>query len=79
MAWAGRNRETVCPRKDEQSIGNAEESREDQWNGLVLVHAQKAVQGFWERVGFVMDEELGIWWEEGLEHVGMWSRASMLQ
>ncbi len=79
VEWAGRNRETLHPRKGEQANGNTGEAREDQWDGLILIHAQKAVQGFWERVGFVMDEGLGTWCEEGVEHVGMWNRASVPQ
>ncbi|KAI4201130.1 MAG: hypothetical protein LQ350_003444 [Teloschistes chrysophthalmus] len=45
-----------------------------QWHGLVLSHAQKVVKGWWEKMGFVVDDGLGVWWEEGIEHVGMWRR-----
>ena len=44
------------------------------WKGLVLSHAQKSVQGWWGRMGFEVDVGLGVWWEEGIEHVGMWRR-----
>lgn len=44
------------------------------WKGLVLSHAQKDVQGWWGKMGFEVDEGLGVWWEEGIEHVGMWRR-----
>ncbi|KAG9245591.1 acetyltransferase [Calycina marina] len=47
------------------------------WNGLVCVHAQIGVQTMWERWGFVMDEEMGRWVEEGIEHVGMWKRLNI--
>lgn len=40
--------------------------------GFVLVHAQKAVQKVWERYGFIVDESMGEWQEEGIWHVGMW-------
>ncbi|QIW96524.1 hypothetical protein AMS68_002042 [Peltaster fructicola] len=46
------------------------------WQGLVLIHAQKQVQGFWARLGFTLDEGLGIWDEEGMDHVAMWTRVS---
>ncbi|KAL8747242.1 MAG: hypothetical protein Q9190_000861 [Brigantiaea leucoxantha] len=44
------------------------------WKGLVLIHAQKAVEGWYEKLGFVTDKGLGEWWEEGILHVGMWIR-----
>jgi predicted GNAT family N-acyltransferase len=44
------------------------------WQGLVLVHAQKQVQKLWERFGFKIDNEMGSWDEEGIEHVGLWKR-----
>lgn len=44
------------------------------WKGLVLVHAQKITERTYAKWGFVMDEALGTWWEEGIEHVGMWRR-----
>lgn len=50
----------------------------EEWKGLVLVHAQRGVTRFWERLGFVRDEGLGVWVEEGIEHVGMWRRVGVL-
>lgn len=47
------------------------------WEGLVLSHAQKSVQGWWAKMGFEVDEGLGVWWEEGIEHVGMWRRVQV--
>lgn len=44
------------------------------WNGLVCVHAQKQVVGLWEKLGFKVDEGMGTWWEEGIEHKGMFLR-----
>jgi len=44
------------------------------WQGLVLVHAQKMVQNMWERFGFKLDEDMGEWDEEGIQHVGLWKR-----
>jgi len=42
------------------------------WGGLVLIHAQVAVEKVWERMGFVTDPSLGQWEEEGIMHLGMW-------
>jgi len=46
------------------------------WRGLVLVHAQAApgVQKVWRKYGFEADEGMGVWDEEGIDHVGMWRR-----
>ena len=57
---------------------NGDREREDgEWNGLVLVHAQKEIERFWTSVGFVKDEEMGEWWEDGIEHVAVWKRVRM--
>ncbi|KAL8776641.1 MAG: hypothetical protein Q9213_008192, partial [Squamulea squamosa] len=47
------------------------------WTGLVLSHAQKSVAGWWTKMGFEVDDGLGVWWEEGIEHVGMWRRVAV--
>lgn len=47
------------------------------WQGLVMVHAQKQVEGLWEKYGFKRDDQLGAWDEEGIEHVGMWRRIAV--
>ena len=48
---------------------------DDHWKGLVLIHAQKAITDkVWSRYGFVQDDSLGEWDEEGITHVGMWKR-----
>lgn len=43
-----------------------------EWDGRCLVHAQTSVQGMWAKSGFVIDETMGEWDEEGIMHVGMW-------
>jgi len=42
------------------------------WEGLVLLHAQTSVENMYAKMGFVSDKSLGIWREEGIDHVGMW-------
>jgi predicted GNAT family N-acyltransferase len=44
------------------------------WKGLILTHAQVDVEKMYTKLGFVTDEKLGRWDEEGIEHVGMWKR-----
>lgn len=43
-----------------------------EWDGRCLVHAQSSVKGMWAKCGFVIDEGMGEWDEEGIMHVGMW-------
>lgn len=47
------------------------------WQGLVLTHAQVSVEGLYAKLGFVTDDRLGRWDEEGIEHLGMWKRLSL--
>lgn len=54
------------------------DSGDVKWNGLVLVHAQVSVEGMYARLGFVTDESMGRWDEEGIEHVGMWRRVDVI-
>lgn len=49
-----------------------------EWKGLVLTHAQKSVEGWYKSLGFELDEGMGRWWEEGIEHVAMWKRVKKL-
>lgn len=49
----------------------------EEWQGLVLVHAQVSVEQMWKRLGFKTDEKLGRWDEEGIEHLGMWRTLEM--
>jgi predicted GNAT family N-acyltransferase len=47
------------------------------WKGLVLVHAQTQIESLWEKYGFKRDDQLGVWDEEGIDHVGMWRRIAV--
>ena len=58
------------------------------WQGLVMIHAQANLKGYWEKhFGFKEelvgeDGEVEIerephWVEEGIEHVGMWKRLKL--
>ena len=50
---------------------------DDTWKGLVLVHAQVYIEKVWARYGFVRDESMGVWDEEGIDHIGMWKRLEL--
>ncbi|KAI9838063.1 MAG: hypothetical protein M1819_006218 [Sarea resinae] len=82
LEWASKNRDTVMPLPDptvreakKMDGGTTEE--EITWKGLVLVHAQISAQGMWSKLGFVRDEAMGTWDEEGIGHVGMWKRLTL--
>lgn len=47
------------------------------FKGLVLVHSQVGVQKVWKRYGFELDESMGTWDEEGIEHSAMWKRVDV--
>lgn len=46
----------------------------EEWKGLVLVHARDVAATTWRRSGFEIDEGMGTWFEVGIPHVGMWQR-----
>lgn len=50
-----------------------------EWDGLVCVHAQVGAVRTWQRHGFVQDELMGKWYEEGIPHVGMFRRLEFYQ
>lgn len=47
------------------------------WEGLMLTHAQVSVENLYTKIGFVTDDSLGRWDEEGIEHLGMWKQLSI--
>ncbi|KAL6236845.1 hypothetical protein BDW75DRAFT_205840 [Aspergillus navahoensis] len=75
MAWAEENaREINKAFLDIYKREGGDVLKAPSWKGLTLVHAQVDVEKFYGRLGFVTDESLGRWIEEGIEHVGMWKR-----
>ena len=88
LAWAAAHAEALRggpagavarerEREREVAEGLAGGGRETEWRGLVMVHAQRDVVPFYERLGFEVDPELGEWWEEHILHVGMWRRIAL--
>lgn len=76
LEWLRGNGEMV---RGEMGVGGGDEVGRErgEWKGLVLVHAQKEIERFWATFGFVRDDGMGVWWEEGIEHVGMWRRVDL--
>ena len=58
-------------------VGKENLGVEGEWKGLIGANAQKNLQGWYESLGFVVDKGMGIWWEEGIEHVGIWKRVNV--
>lgn len=73
VEWAAKNKGAIREGKGAVQV-EREKSVVAEWNGLVLVHAQRDVEKFYRSLGFVTDEGLGEWVEEGIQHVGMWRR-----
>ncbi|GAM90828.1 hypothetical protein ANO11243_088730 [Dothideomycetidae sp. 11243] len=70
----------VSPTATEQRrIETGASDNQGEWNGLVLVHAQSAIEKLWRTWGFVRDQTMGEWNEEGIMHVGMWRRITVLR
>ncbi|KAK3064742.1 hypothetical protein LTS18_004400 [Coniosporium uncinatum] len=77
LSWASTHPQEVAPRPSAAHIEEAKlEGRDvpEPWKGLVLVHAQESVEKVWKKHGFVRDEKMGVWDEEGIKHIGMWRR-----
>ncbi|KAJ5094766.1 Acyl-CoA N-acyltransferase [Penicillium angulare] len=74
LGWASSHAKDI----DDAAANLAAESNESasfqKWQGLVLVHAQVDVEKMYSSLGFQTDKELGIWDEEGIDHVGMFKR-----
>ncbi|KAJ9667214.1 hypothetical protein H2201_002735 [Coniosporium apollinis] len=83
LDWAAKHPDEVVPPPDPTAVeqakveGKLAEEADGRWRGLVLVHAQTGVAGWWEGMGFRKDEGMGTWVEEGIEHVGMWRRVAV--
>ena len=47
------------------------------WKGLLLIHAQERLEGWYGSLGWRTDKGLGRWDEVGIWHVGMWKRVEI--
>ncbi|KAB2570945.1 hypothetical protein DBV05_g10377 [Lasiodiplodia theobromae] len=81
LDWAAQNGYQVLspPRAKEIGLVDIEGPAADleSWDGLALVHAQSWLERFWGKFGFVKDEEMGEWDEEGIVHCGMWLKLKL--
>jgi predicted GNAT family N-acyltransferase len=64
-------------RKGTEAEAEAEPVPMPVWKGLALVHAQVDVEKMYGRLGFVTDDSMGTWVEEGIDHVGMWKNLNV--
>jgi len=81
LQWARDNGKTafksqLTPAQIEaKKLENPNYEDESTWKGLIVIHAQKGeAEKVWTRLGFVVDQDMGTWVEEGITHVGMWKR-----
>ncbi|KAF2138086.1 uncharacterized protein K452DRAFT_329001 [Aplosporella prunicola CBS 121167] len=81
LEWARQNANEVLspppPEAVELARVEGRESELEAWRGLCLVHAQAAIERWWTKFGFVTDQSMGVWDEEGIDHVGMWLRVKV--
>ena len=80
LAWTKQNPSYFNPsveRLGMENIGALETGAVPVWNGLVCVHAQEQVTKAWAKWGFEVDEGMGTWVEEGINHVGMFKRLDL--
>ena len=78
LEWLEGGKEQVMGvMRSEGGCPGGDEEREREWEGLLLVHAQKEIERFWFALAFVKDEGMGEWWEDGIEHVAVWKRVSL--
>ncbi|KAL3479730.1 acyl-CoA N-acyltransferase [Aspergillus californicus] len=74
MEWAAENPDEISRAYAEVYKREGGSGEAPEWKGLTLVHAQTQVEKLYGRLGYVTDEKLGRWVEEGIEHIGMWKR-----
>ena len=77
VEWLEQNPDKVVRELEVDGAAKNTDEVIENWNGLVLVHAQKEIERFWGSCGFVRDDGMGEWWEDGIVHVGMWRRVTV--
>ncbi|MCJ1352919.1 MAG: hypothetical protein MMC33_002903 [Icmadophila ericetorum] len=74
LEWVSKNKDKVQDSRGTDPVERENWGLRREWKGLVLIHAQGEMERWWRMMGFVRDEGMGEWWEEGIRHVGMWRR-----
>jgi GNAT superfamily N-acetyltransferase len=75
MTWAQQNPTFFNPSiEGMDNLGVSSTGEIPVWKGLMCAHAQEQVAKAWAKWGFQLDEGMGTWIEEGLNHVGMFQR-----
>lgn len=74
LQWAGDNADLINAMVERHPEDVVELQT---WKGLVCVHAQVPVVKTWAKAGFHIDDAMGSWMEEGIQHVGMFMRLNV--
>lgn len=82
LSWAAQNPHAIVPpvspaAAEQRRLEQGANASDTEFKGLVLVHAQTSVEKVWANHGFVRDQSMGVWYEEGIEHIGMWKRLAL--
>ncbi|KAL1302687.1 hypothetical protein AAFC00_003050 [Neodothiora populina] len=82
LSWISQNHEHVVPplspaAAEQRRLELGHDPEHNVFRGLVLIHAQTTVEKVYLSHGFVKDESMGTWFEEGIEHIGMWKRVEL--
>jgi predicted GNAT family N-acyltransferase len=72
--WALSHADEINSNSANSSSHQTQNKNNIRWKGLILIHSQVQVQSIYERFGYRVDESMGMWYEEGICHVGMWKR-----
>ncbi|KAF2197246.1 hypothetical protein GQ43DRAFT_444403 [Delitschia confertaspora ATCC 74209] len=93
LDYAAKHPTIIVPAPSPTTVEQAKAVGKDEdaftWKGLIMIHAQVAVERMWARHGFVEElinekGEVEIskedrWFEEGIEHLAMWKRITVVQ
>lgn len=77
MEWAQQNPTFFNPSTESVGLKLSNTGELPEWKGLMFVHAQEQVTKAWGKWGFRLDEGMGTWVEEGINHVGMFKRVDI--
>lgn len=73
-AFRGRGYGRILVKEAFKTAKGYKDRSDNTWKGLIVIHSQRYVEGWYKSCGFETDSGMGHWWEEGIEHTAMWKR-----